>query len=115
MVIDTIVGDVDGKSAIVLDEEIATGGSILTLLERLRERSVGRMSVVCTHGLFTGPAPERFRAQEDVIEYVTTDTVPTRHASEIPNLHVLSVAPLLGEAIRRIHVGESVSSLFASL
>ena len=115
VVIDTIVGDVDGKSAIVLDEEIATGGSILTLLDRLRERSVGRMSVVCTHGLFTGRAPERFRAQEDVIEYVTTDTVPTRHASEIPNLHVLSVAPLLGEAIRRIHVGESVSSLFASM
>ena len=71
-------------------------------------------SVVCTHGLFTGSAPERFRARNDVIEYVTTDTVSTYRGSVMPNLHVLSVAPLLGEAMRRIHVGESVSSLFAS-
>ncbi len=66
-----------------------------------------------THGLFTGAAAERFRAQPDIVEVVTTDTIPRRHG-EIPNLRVLSVAPLLGEAIRRIHLGESVSSLFTS-
>ena len=65
-------------------------------------------------GLFTSSAPERFRARRDVIEYVTTDTVSDYRGSDIPNLHVLSVAPLLGEAMRRIHVGESVSSLFGS-
>ena len=113
VVIDTVVGDVDGKRAIVLDEEIATGGSIMELLDRLRERQVSEMSVVCTHGLFTGAAAERFRAQPDVVEVVTTDTVPRRH-DPIPNLREMSVAPLLGEAIRRIHLGESVSSLFAS-
>ncbi len=113
VIIDTIVGDVDDKTAIVLDEEIATGGSILTLLDRLSERGVTRKSVVCTHGLFTGSATERFRARPDVTEYVTTDTVSSYRGSDIPNLHVLSVAPLFAEAMRRIHVGESVSSLFA--
>ncbi len=113
VVIDMVVGDVDGKRAIVLDEEVATGGSIMELLDRLRERSVSQVSLVSTHGLFTGSAAERFRAQPDIVEVVTTDTIPRRHG-EIPNLHVLSVAPLLGEAIRRIHLGESVSSLFAS-
>jgi ribose-phosphate pyrophosphokinase len=113
VVIDTIVGDVDGKDAIVIDEEIATGGSILTILDRLSERGVKRKSVVCTHGLFTGSAPERFRERPDVIEFVTTDTVSSYRDSDIPNLSVLSVAPLLVEAMRRIHGGESVSSLFA--
>ncbi len=113
VVIDTVVGDVDGKRAIVLDDEVATGGSIMELLERLRERGVTQVSLACTHGLFTGSAAERFRAQADVAEVVTTDTVPRRHG-EIPNLRVMSVAPLLGEAIRRIHLGESVSSLFTS-
>ncbi len=113
VVIDTIVGDVDGKDAIVLDDEIATGGSILALLDRLSERGVERKSVVCTHGLFTGSAQERFRARPDVIEFVTTDTVSSYRDSRIPNLKVLSVASLLGEAMRRIHGGESVSSLFA--
>ena len=113
VIIDTIVGDVDGKDAIILDDEIATGGSILTILDRLSERGVERKSVVCTHGLFSAAAPERFRARPDVIEFVTTDTVSSYRDSGIPNLSVLSVAPLLGEAMRRIHGGESVSSLFA--
>ena len=113
VVIDMIVGDVDGKRAIVLDEEVATGGSIMELLERLRERGVTEVSLVCTHGLFTGSAAERFNAQPDVVEVVTTDTIPRRH-TDMPRLQVLSIAPLLGEAIRRIHLGESVSSLFTS-
>ncbi len=113
VIIDTIVGDVDGKDAIVLDEEIATGGSVLTLLDKLGERGVERNSVVTTHGLFTGSATEKFSARSDVTEIVTTDTVSAYRDNGIPNLRVLSVAPLLGEAMRRIHVGESVSSLFA--
>ena len=113
VVIDTVVGDVDGKRAIVLDDEVATGGSIMELLERLRERGVTQVSLACTHGLFTGSAAERFNAQPDVVEVVTTDTIPRRH-EDMPRLQVLSIAPLLGEAIRRIHLGESVSSLFTS-
>ncbi len=114
VVIDTIVGEVAGKDVIIMDDEIATGGTIIELLERLRERRVGRIALVCTHGLFTGPAIERLRAQPDIAEIVTTNTVPLPADKHLPNLQVLSIAPLLGEAIRRIHTGMSVSSLFAT-
>ncbi len=76
MVIDSIVGDVAGKDVIVLDDEIATGGSIVTLIDRLREHDVRSISVATTHGLFTGNAVERLNALSDVDEIVTTNTVP---------------------------------------
>lgn len=112
VVIDALVGDVDGKNVIILDDEIANGGTIIELLEKLRERRVKRISVACTHGLFTGQAIARLGAQSDISEIVTTDTVPLPPGKRLPNMTVLSVAPLLAEAIRRIHVGESVSRLF---
>lgn len=112
VVIDTIVGDVAGKEVIVLDDEIANGGTIMELLQRLRERQVPQATIVCTHGLFSGRAIERFRSQPDIVEVVTTDTIPLSSEKRLPNLHTLSVAPLLAETIRRIHRGESVSSLF---
>jgi ribose-phosphate pyrophosphokinase len=114
VVIDRIVGDVDGKRVIVLDDEIANGGTTMELLRRLRERQVGHIAVACTHGLFTGSAIERLAAQPDVDEVVTTDSVPlaSEKIAAMPRLRVLSVAPLLAEAIQRIHDGESVSSLF---
>ena len=68
-------------------------------------------SVACTHGLFTGLAIERLRAQTDIAEIVTTDTVPIPGDKRLPNMTVLSIAPLLAEAIHRIHVGKSVSRL----
>jgi ribose-phosphate pyrophosphokinase len=114
VVIDTIVGEVSGKDVIVMDDEIANGGTIVALLDRLRERRVGRVTVCCTHGLFTGPAIARLGEQPDIAEIVTTNTVPIAAEKRLPNLHVLSIAPLLAEAIRRIHNGESVSSLFVS-
>ncbi|HXM36794.1 MAG TPA: ribose-phosphate pyrophosphokinase [Pyrinomonadaceae bacterium] len=112
VVIDAIVGDVEGKNAIILDDEIANGGTVIELLERLRERQVKKIIVVCTHGLFTGQAIARFKAQPDIAEIVTTNTVPISGEKRLPNMRVLSVAPLIAEAIRRIHVGKSVSALF---
>ena len=112
VVIDAVVGDVDGKNVIILDDEIANGGTIVEVLDKLRERRVKRIAVACTHGLLTGKAVARLRAQADVAEIVATDTVPIAAEKRLPNMTVLSVAPLLGEAIRRIHVGESVSGLF---
>jgi ribose-phosphate pyrophosphokinase len=114
VVIDAIVGDVDGKNVIVLDDEIATGGSVIELLDRLHERGVRRVSIACTHGLFTGRAVDRRAARHDVDEIVTTDTVPLPPEKRLPSMRTRSVAPLLAEAIRRIHRGESVSSLFRS-
>ncbi len=111
VVIDAIVGDVRGRNVIILDDEIATGGSILELLRKLRELDVQRISLACTHGLFTGKAIERL-ASCDLHEIVTTNTVPIAAEKRLPNMTVLSIAPLMGEAIHRIHHGESVSSLF---
>jgi ribose-phosphate pyrophosphokinase len=112
VVLDAIVGDVDGKNVIVLDDEIANGGTIVEVLQRLRERRVKRIVVACTHGLFTGKAIERLRAQTDIEEIVTTDTVPLPAEKRLPNMTVLSIAPLLADAIRHIHLGKSVSRLF---
>jgi ribose-phosphate pyrophosphokinase len=110
-VFDAIVGDVRGKRAIVLDDEIATGGSILELLERLAEQDCTEVAVACTHGLFAGKALQRLHEHPMVSEIVTTDTVP-QPAEDWPKLTVRSVAPLFAEAISRIHGGESISSLF---
>ncbi|HEU5455394.1 MAG TPA: ribose-phosphate pyrophosphokinase, partial [Nocardioides sp.] len=76
VVIDRIVGDVQGRDVIVLDDEIATGGSIIELLRKLREQGVRQISLACTHGLFTGPAIERLKQEPDVAEIVVTNTVP---------------------------------------
>jgi ribose-phosphate pyrophosphokinase len=112
VVIDAIVGNVDGKNVIVLDDEIANAGTMVEVLDRLRERGAKRITIACTHGLFTGKAIERLQAQKDIAEIVTTDTVPIAKDKRLPNMTVLSVAPLLAEAIRRIHLGRSVSGLF---
>ncbi|CAN5603654.1 ribose-phosphate pyrophosphokinase [soil metagenome] len=108
--IDAIVGDVAGKRAIVLDDEIATGGSIVELLDRLEEQGCTGASVACTHGLFVGKAVERLRGHPMITEVVTTDTVPP--PVDWPELQVRSVAGLFASAIERIHAGESVSDLF---
>ena len=110
VVIDAVVGDVAGKRAIVLDDEIATGGSIVELLDKLRDLGCWEAAIACTHGLFVGKAVERLREHPAVTEVVTTDTVPA--TDHWPELQVRSVANLFAEAISRVHAGESVSSLF---
>jgi ribose-phosphate pyrophosphokinase len=110
VVIDAIVGDVAGKRAIVLDDEIATGGSIVELLDRLADQGCEQAAVACTHGLFVGKAIERLREHPMITEVVTTDTVPP--PLEWPELRTRSVAGLFAKAIERVHAGESVSSLF---
>jgi ribose-phosphate pyrophosphokinase len=111
VVIDAIVGDVAGRRAIVLDDEIATGSSIIQLIDELDAQGCPSISVACTHGLFTGKAVERLRDDARVTDVVTTDTVPPP-TEAWSDLQVRTVAPLFAEAIHRSHVGESVSSLF---
>lgn len=110
VVIDSIVGDVEGKRAIVLDDEIATGGSIVELLDRLKDFGVTEAAVACTHGLFAGKAVERLAGHPMISQVVTTDTVPA--PLDWPALQVRSIAGLIAEAMTRIHHGESVSILF---
>jgi ribose-phosphate pyrophosphokinase len=113
VVIDRIVGDVHDKDVIVLDDEIATAGSIIELLRRLRADGVRNISLACTHGLYTGPAIERLKQEVGIAEIVATNTVPLPDDKRLPNMVSRSVAPLFAEAVRRIHLGESVSSLFS--
>jgi ribose-phosphate pyrophosphokinase len=106
-----IIGDVRGKTAIMIDDMIDTGGSVIHGAEALMRQGADRVIACCTHPVFSGPAPERL--SNSVIEQViVTDTIPLAPEKRFDKLVVLSVAPLLAEAIRRIHLDESVSSLF---
>ena len=110
--ISAVIGDIDGRDVIVLDDEIARGSTVLELLERLRERNVRSIRIACTHGLFSSGALERLGNQPDVLEIVCTNTVPIPAEKRVAKLKILSIAPALAEAMRRIHNGESVSALF---
>ena len=110
--ISSVIGDVAGRDIIVLDDEIAKGSTVIELLGRLRELGARSVRVACTHGLFSAGALKRLSEQPDVSEIVCTNTVPVPDDHGTDKLRVLSIAPALAEAIRRIHNGESVSALF---
>jgi ribose-phosphate pyrophosphokinase len=108
--ISSIIGEVDGRDVIVLDDEIARGTTLIELLARLREHGARSVRIACTHGLFIDGALKRILAHPEVREVICTNTVPVSDNQRA--LHVISVGPALAEAIRRIHGGESVSALF---
>jgi ribose-phosphate pyrophosphokinase len=110
--ISAIIGDVTDKDIIVIDDEIARGTTLVELLERLREQNARTVRIACTHGLFADGALGKLAAQPDVAEVVCTNTVPMPEHKRDDKLKVLSIAPAMAEAIRRIHNGESISSLF---
>jgi ribose-phosphate pyrophosphokinase len=112
--ISSIIGDVAGRDVIVLDDEIARGTTILELLDRLRDRDVRSVRIACTHGLFSAGALKRISSQPLVREIVSTNTLPISEDAAGSGLQVISIAPALAEAIRRIHEGESVSALFGA-
>ncbi|GGQ55178.1 putative ribose-phosphate pyrophosphokinase [Couchioplanes caeruleus subsp. azureus] len=113
VVISSVIGEVADRDVIILDDEIAKGSTVFELLDRLRERNTRSIRVACTHGLFAAQAVQRLSAEKDIEEIVCTNTVPIPAANRTDKLTVLSVAPALAEAMRRIHNGESVSALFA--
>ena len=107
-----IIGDVQGKSALLLDDMIDTGGTIVQGAQACFDKGAREVWAGCTHPVLSGPALERLQ-NSCLAQVVVTDTIPLRgKEAKCPKLNVLSVAPLLGEAIRRIHEDESVSSLF---
>jgi ribose-phosphate pyrophosphokinase len=114
--IDSLIGDVHGKDVIIHDDEVATAGSVLELIELLRCENVGRMTVACTHGVLSGPAIDRLASVPELVEVVTTNTVPLapekRAHARLP-LTVLSVASIFAEAMRCNTLGRSVGELFA--
>jgi ribose-phosphate pyrophosphokinase len=110
--ITSIIGEVAGRDVIVVDDEIARGTTIVELLSVLREHGARSVRLACTHGLFCDGALDRITAHPEVLQIVSTNTVPVTASEAMPKLHVISVASALAEAIRRIHEGESVSALF---
>ncbi len=113
--ITSVIGDVAGRDIIVLDDEIAKGSTVIELVRHLNLAGARSIRVACTHGLFADGALKRIADLDNVVEIVCTNTVPVPESVRIPQLTVLSIAPALAEAIRRIHDGESVSVLFDSL
>ncbi len=109
----TIVGDVVDKTVLMFDDMITTGGTVAEASKILMDRGARAVHIAATHGIFAGAAIERI-AKSPISRIVVTDTVPldARLDPVRDRLEVLSISDLLGEAIRRIHLNESVSSLF---
>ena len=107
-----IIGDVSGRDALLLDDMIDTAGTIAQGAQACADHGARRVWTACTHAVLSGPALDRLNASK-LDEVVVTNTIPLNGKERTcPKLRVLSVAPLLGEAIKRIHEEESVSSLF---
>lgn len=107
-----VVGDVAGQTAVIVDDIVDTAGTLAAAAAALRTAGATEVVACCTHAVLSGPAMERIRAST-LSSLVVTDTIPPRSADlGCDKIKVLSVAPLLAEAIRRIHHEESISSLF---
>jgi ribose-phosphate pyrophosphokinase len=108
-----VVGVIKDKNVVIADDMITTGGSMAEAVKAVKALGAKRVTVMATHGVFVGPALVRLAAEKPD-EVVVTDTIPLREdlARSGVDLKVLTVAPVLGEAIKRIHTNESVSSLF---
>ena len=103
----TLIGDVQGKNVIIVDDEVDTAGSLMEAATIVKAHGAKDIYASFTHPLFSPPAVERLRKCE-LKEIVTTNTIPIPSEKMLPNITVLSVAPLLGEVIRRVHLGISV-------
>ncbi|NLW59083.1 MAG: ribose-phosphate pyrophosphokinase [Firmicutes bacterium] len=105
------IGDVKGKSPIIIDDMIDTAGSLEQVINALEEREAKEIHILATHGVFSPPALERLN-RPSVKELVVCNTLPLAENPAYPKLKLISVAPLFAEAIRRIHENISVSVLF---
>ena len=106
-----IIGDVKGMSALTVDDEIDTAGSLVQAAEALLNSGATEVYSCATHAVFSGPAIDRI-SKSHVKELLVTDTIPIKNGKKLERIEVLSMAPLLGEAIHRIHTGLSVGALF---
>ena len=109
-----VIGDVDGKNVLLIDDMISTAGTIAEAAKVLKEHGAQDIYVGATHPVLCGPAHERL-SQAPIKEVVVTDTIPVAKEWRNNGVKVLSVARLLGEAIKRIHSNQSVSSLFGNM
>lgn len=106
-----VIGEVKGKNCILVDDMVDTAGSITQAAKALKENGAKDIYCVSTHAVLSGPAVERLKGAE-FKEIIFTNTIMVPEENRLPNMKILSTASLFGEALRRIHEGESVSSLF---
>ncbi len=106
-----VIGDVEGRNIIMIDDIIDTAGTIVQGAKSLKERGANDIYICCTHPVLSGPALSRL-VESPIKEIIVTNTISVPQEKMISKLKVLSVAPLLGEAIIRIHEDMSVSKLF---
>jgi ribose-phosphate pyrophosphokinase len=113
LVIHQLIGDVHGRNCLIVDDEIESAGTVVAMVNKLKEEGAEDIHLGCVHPLLTGPAVDRLGSLP-VTELVVTDTVPISEekCARLRNLVVISVAPLIAEAIGRIHTGRSVGELF---
>jgi ribose-phosphate pyrophosphokinase len=108
-----VIGDVKGRRVIIIDDEIDTAGTLIEISRALEKAGALDIHACATHGVLSDPAIDRI-ATSNLAEIVITDTIPLPAHKRIPRIKVLTVAPLIGEAIKRIHRGESVGALFST-
>ena len=108
-----VIGEVRGRRAVIVDDEIDTASTLIEIVNALEREGVDEIYACATHGVLSDPAVDRIRASR-LREVVVTDTIPLPPAKRLPKIKTLSIAPLIGEAIKRIHRGESVGALFSS-
>lgn len=109
----TVIGDVKGKIAVIFDDEIDTAGSMMEAANILEKFGAKEIYAGCTHGVLSGPAIERIK-NSPLKELVITNTIPLPKEKQIPQIKVLSIAPLFAEAIRRLHEHEPMGDLFGN-
>lgn len=106
-----VIGEVEGMCALTMDDEIDTASSLVGAVNALLRQGAKEAYACCTHPVFSGPAIERIKSSP-VKEVVVTNTIPVTEQKKLEKITVLPIAPLLGEAIRRIHTGLSVGAMF---
>ena len=105
-----LIGDVQGADAIIVDDLCDTAGTLVQAAQLLKDNGASRVFAAITHPVFSGAALERIR-NSVIDEMVIADTIPLKQDPP-ENIHCISIAPLLGEAVGRIYLGESISDLF---
>ncbi len=110
-----ILGDVKDKNVIMVDDMIATAGSLIEAASALRQFGAKGIYAAASHGVLSGPAKERIANCKEILEVVITNSIPLKDGADNPKIKQLSIAPLLAEAIARTHNEESISSLFEEI
>ena len=109
--IENVIGNVEGKNVLIVDDMIDTGGSMVGAAKKMKELGAERVLACCSHPVLSSDAYEKI-AESDIEEFVVTDTIPLNKSKDLSKFKVISCASMFGEAIKRTHLEQSISSLF---